>query len=74
MDVSEEVGNDADVGSWGQRRSFRGRGAASGRCLRILTAGAERRTDHTADSHQYRPLVRNQRHANGDVFGYDRHD
>ena len=52
MDVAEEVGNGADVGSWGQRHDFRGRGAAAGRGLRILTADAKRRLDHSCDSHR----------------------
>ena len=68
------MGNDSDVGPWGQCRNFRGRGAAAGRVLHVLTAGAKRRPDHADDSHQHGHLVRHQQHANGDELRHDSHD
>src|SRR5665647_2140179 len=53
MDVAEEMGNVADVGSWGQRHVCRGRGVVAGRCMRILSAGAKSQPDHTGDGHHH---------------------
>lgn len=70
----EEVGNGADVGSWGQPHGFRGRGAAAGRCLRVLTADAKGRPDHVGDRHQHGHLFLGWPHVDGYVHRHDGHD
>ena len=61
--MTEEVGQDPDCRSWGERHNLHGWGAAAGRGLRILTADAKRRLDHSCDGHRRGHHFLGKRHA-----------